>query len=170
MEVQSAIPRLDEMVRLVIPKRMRRALRWQGGDPIMLSMASRDSLLLHRYPQMQALRAVASGYADAFFVTYQVPVAICDRERLLVHRGFALAGQPALSQEFRRWLETDEALSRSALPLLQGPDLQAGILAAIQPHTHTVGAVLLGRCEPARPDALADAAQLLARMIAAQLQ
>ena len=36
---------------------MRRALRWQGGDPIMLSMASRDSLLLHRYPQMQALRA-----------------------------------------------------------------------------------------------------------------
>ena len=87
----------------------------------------------------------------------------------MTHRGFALAGQPGLSRELRRWLETDEALSRSALPLLQGPDLQAEILAAIQPHAHTVGAVLLGRCEPARREALADAAQLLARMIAAQL-
>ena len=55
------------------------------------------------------------------------------------------------------------------MPLLQGFDLQTGILAAIQPHAHTVGAVLLGRCEAARQDALADAAQLLARMIAAQL-
>lgn len=52
---------------------------------------------------------------------------------------------------------------------LQGFDLQTGILAAIQPHAHTVGAVLLGRCEPARREVLADAAQLLARMIAAQL-
>lgn len=169
MEDQSAIRRLDEMGRLVIPKRMRRALRWQGGDPIVLSMASRDSLLLHRYPQMQALRAVAAGYEDAFFATYQVPVTLCDRERLVVHRGFALAGQPALSRELCRWLETDEALSRTPLPLLQGSGLQAEILAAIQPHAHTVGAVLLGRCEPARRDALADAAQLLARMIAAQL-
>ena len=55
------------------------------------------------------------------------------------------------------------------MPLLQGSDLQTGILAAIQPHIHTVGAVLLGRCEPARREVLADAAQLLARMIAAQL-
>lgn len=55
------------------------------------------------------------------------------------------------------------------MPLLQGFDLQTGILAAIQPHAHTVGAVLLGRCEPARREVLADAAQLLARMIAAQL-
>lgn len=169
MEDQSAIRRLDEMGRLVIPKRMRRALRWQGGDPIVLSMTSRDSLLLHRYPQMKALRAVAAGYAESFFVTYQVPVALCDRERLVTHRGFALAGQPGLSRELRRWLETDEVLSRTSLPLLQGSDLQTGILAAIQPHIHTVGAVLLGRCEPARRDALADAAQLLARMIAAQL-
>ena len=52
---------------------------------------------------------------------------------------------------------------------LQGSGLQAGILAAIQPHIHTVGAVLLGRCEAARREVLADAAQLLARMIAAQL-
>lgn len=169
MEDDSAIRRLDEMGRLVIPKRMRRALRWQGGDPIVLSMTSRDSLLLHRYPQMQALRAVAAGYAESFFVTYQVPVALCDRERLVTHRGFALAGQPGLSRELRRWLESNEALSRTSLPLLQGSDLQTGILAAIQPHIHTVGAVLLGRCEAARREALADAAQLLARMIAAQL-
>lgn len=88
----------------------------------------------------------------------------------MTHRGFALAGQPGLSQELRRWLESNEALSRTPLPLLQGSGLQAEILAAIQPHIHTVGAVLLGRCEAARQDALADAAQLLARMIAAQLR
>lgn len=81
----------------------------------------------------------------------------------------ALAGQPGLSRELRRWLESNEALSRTSLPLLQGSDLQTGILAAVQPHTHTVGAVLLGRCEAARREVLADAAQLLARMIAAQL-
>lgn len=170
MEEDSTIRRLDEMGRLVIPKRMRRALRWQGGDPIVLSMTNRDSLLLHRYPQMQALRAVAAGYADAFFATYQVPVALCDREHILVHRGFALAGQPGLSRQLRRWLETDEALSRTALPLLQTSGPQAEVLAAIQPHAHTVGAVLLGQCEGARSDPLADAAQLLARMIAAQLR
>lgn len=87
----------------------------------------------------------------------------------MTYRGFALAGQPGLSQELHRWLESNEALSRTSLPLLQGSDLQTGILAAVQPHAHTVGAVLLGRCEAARREVLADAAQLLARMIAAQL-
>lgn len=169
MEDDSSIRRLDKMGRLVIPKQMRRVLRWHGGDPIMLTLTTRDSLLLHRYPQMQALRTVAAGYADAFYSTYQTPVAICDRECLLVHRGFPLSGQPILSRELCRWLEADEAISQTALPLLPGSDLQAEVLAAIQPHAHTVGAVLLHKAEAARREALADAAQLLARMIAAQL-
>lgn len=168
MEDDSAIRRLDETGRLLIPKRMRRVLQWQGGDPIVLTMSGRDTLLLHRYPQMQALRAVATGYADVFFTTYQVPVALCDREHLLAHRGFALSGQPRISQAIRQLLEAD-VLSAASVPLLEGSPLQADVFVPIQPHVHAVGAVLLGKAELFRREALTNAAQLLARMIAAQL-
>ena len=94
MENRSEIRRLDDAGRLIIPKAMRKILRWYSGDPILLTLHSRDSLLLHSYPRMLALRPLAADYADAFFATYQTPIAICDHERILVHRGFPLAGQP----------------------------------------------------------------------------
>ncbi len=170
MEDDSAIRRLDEMGRLVIPKQMRRALRWQGGDAIVLTMTARDSLLLHRYPQLVALRGVAAGYADAFYRTYQVPVAISDREHLLAHRGFALAGQPLLSAALRRLLTQEEAIPLGAsAPLLDGSALLTDVIIPVQPHAHPVGAVLLGNVPPLHRQALTEAALLLARMIASQM-
>lgn len=170
MEDDSAIRRLDEMGRLVIPKQMRRALHWQGGDAIVLTLHTRDSLLLHRYPQMQALRGVAAGYADVFYHTYQVPVAISDREHLLAHRGFALAGQPPLSAALRRQLTQETALPPgTTIPLLDGSAIQAGVIVPIQPHAHPVGAVLLGDVPASHRQALTEAALLLARMIASQM-
>ena len=165
----STIRRLDETGRLLIPKRMRRVLRWQGGDAIVLTMSGRDTLLLHRYPQMQALRAVAAGCAEAFFATYHTPVALCDRDHLLAHRGLPLTGQPRISKALRHLLESDVPLTSALVPLLDGSSLQADVAVFIQPHAHTVGAVLLGKVENYRREALIDAAHLLARMIAAQL-
>ena len=76
MDNDSAVRRLDKTGRLVIPKRMRRALHWQSGDPIVLTLHAKSSLLLHRYPQLQALRTLAAGYADAFYATCTVPIAL----------------------------------------------------------------------------------------------
>ena len=60
-------------------------------------------------------------------------------------------------------------MSASAVTLVEGARLEGDVCVATQPHAQTVGAVLLGIAEPARRESLTDAAQLLARMIAAQL-
>ena len=171
MENRSEIRRLDDAGRLIIPKAMRKILRWYSGDPILLTLHSRDSLLLHSYPRMLALRPLAADYADAFFATYQTPIAICDHERILVHRGFPLAGQLSLSEEARALLECGCADAKELPPLClqHGSEAYAAAFIPIQPRHTTVGGILLGSCNSHTKDTLIGAGQLLARMIETQL-
>ena len=110
-------------------------------------------------------------YADAFFATYQTPIAICDHERILVHRGFPLAGQPSLSEEARALLECDCADGKELPPLClqHGSEAYAAAFIPIQPRHTTVGGILLGSCNLHTKDTLIGASQLLARMIETQL-
>lgn len=170
MENHSEIRRLDGAGRLIIPKSMRQILHWRGGDPILLTLHGRDSLLLHSYPRMLALRPLAADYADAFFATYQAPIAICDRERILVHRGFPLAGQPPISDQVRTLLESDSCSIEELSPFA----VQAGhspiTFTFIPIHKHsTVGGILLGAGSVYPKGTLTEAGRLLARMIEAQL-
>lgn len=169
METPGTVRRLDDMGRLVIPKSMRKILRWHGGDPILLTLRGRDSLLLHSYPRMQALRPLAADYADAFYTTYQAPVAICDRELVLVHRGFGLAGQPPISDRVRALLESDlppeEVVS---FPLQEGCDPPVIVFLPIRGHS-IAGGILLGAGSIYPKETLTEAGRLLARMIETQL-
>lgn len=74
MESHSALRRLDDTGRLIIPKPMRQVLRWQCGDPILLTLQNRNGLLLQSYPMMRTLRPVVADYADAFFPPITCPL------------------------------------------------------------------------------------------------
>ena len=167
MDNDSAVRRLDKTGRLVIPKRMRRALHWQSGDPIVLTLHAKSSLLLHRYPQLQALRTLAAGYADAFYATCTVPIALCDRECVLVSRGFGLPSGAPISAALQRMLTPRGAVE--AIQITEASPLQAAAFVPILSRDNVAGGLLIGQAhEPPGEDTL-TAAALVSKMIAAQL-
>lgn len=172
MESHSALRRLDDTGRLIIPKPMRQVLRWQCGDPILLTLQNRNGLLLQSYPMMRTLRPVVADYADAFFSTYHVPIAICDRERYLVHRGFPLTGQPPSPPQTQTLLDMNcdgPIHLLPPIPLLEGSDFLITHFIPIQSHTSSIGYILLSDSSNSRNEALMAATQLLTRMIVSQL-
>lgn len=171
MEDHCEVRRLDEMGRLVIPKPMRKILRWYGGDPVLLTLRGRDSLLLHSYPRMQALRPLVAEYADAFYATYHTPIAICDREQILVHRGFTLSGQPPLSDPVRSLLETvlSPTVNLPPLQLQRGCEPAVTGFLPLRPEAAAIGGILLGKSDSHTQEQLLEAGQLLARMITTQV-
>lgn len=170
MESHSALRRLDDTGRLIIPKPMRQVLRWQCGDPILLTLQNRNGLLLQSYPMMRVLRPMVADYADAFFSTYHVPIAICDRERYLVYRGFPLTGQPLISEQVRSLLKSDDDVIKdfACVSLLDGCIPSATTFIPIHPHS-IVGGILLGSSHSYSREELTEAGRLLARMIETQL-
>ena len=171
MDNDSAVRRLDKTGRLVIPKRMRRALHWQSGDPIVLTLHAKSSLLLHRYPQLQALRTLAAGYADAFYATCTVPIALCDREHVLVSRGFGLPNGAPLSAAVQRMLTAchEPRSVVEAIQITQASPLQAAAFVPILSRDNVAGGLLIGQAHEPPGEGTLTAAALVTRMIAAQL-
>lgn len=174
MDETGIVRRLDDMGRLVVPAELRRTMRWRNGDPILMAVHTKDSVLLSRYREVQPLRSFAAEYSTAFYGVYRTPVAICDEAVYLTNRGFRFTGSPHISRFVRELLAqcTDpQQVMASAIPLFDGEDIAACGMAPIVARERAVGAVLVGQAAPPfQRSAVLDAASLLARMIASQIQ
>lgn len=121
------VRRLDDMGRLVLPKDLRRLMRWSNGDPIQIIPRSEDSLLLRKYNQMLSIKDIASVFSLAFYSEFHVPVAISDENVVLASWGFRIPSCAVIAPELRILMrnkqEYDFHLSVAKQPLCKNyPD------------------------------------------------
>ena len=108
---------------------------------------------------------------DAFYATCTVPIALCDREHVLVSRGFGLPNGAPLSAAVQRMLTAchEPRGVVETLQITQASPLQAAAFVPILSRDNVAGGLLIGQAhEPPGEDTLTTAA-LVTRMIAAQL-
>lgn len=95
------VRRIDDMGRLVLPKDLRRLMRWNNGDPIQIIPRSEDSLLLRKYNQMLSIKDIASVFSLAFYSEFHIPVAISDENVVLASWGFRVPRYAVVAPDLR---------------------------------------------------------------------
>ena len=99
--------RIDDLVRIVIPKEIRRTLRIREGDPLEIYTEKDGEVIFKKYSPMGDLTEFAGQICDAIGKNKGHMAAVCDRDSVI-----AVAGAPRrellekrCSQELERLME-----------------------------------------------------------------
>ncbi len=139
----------DDLGRVVIPKEIRRTMRIREGDPLEIFTAPDGEVIFKKYSPVGELSIIAGQYAEVLHRGTNLPVLICDRDRII-----ACAGIPKkevldrqLSQELEDYMERRESYVAKAagegMSPATGIDRKASVAAPIIAAGDVSGAVVL---------------------------
>jgi AbrB family transcriptional regulator (stage V sporulation protein T) len=81
------VRRLDDLGRVVIPKEIRRQLRWGEGDPLEIYINEERQLILKKYSPIGELGDFAKEYADSLYESTGHIALIGDRDEWVAEKG-----------------------------------------------------------------------------------
>lgn len=141
------VRRIDELGRIVIPKELRRTMRIRNGEELEMNQVSESEIRIKKFSQMQAMQAMATGYAKALNQLCETQVMIVDKSQVLAHVGGKgnKSGEPISNTLFSVLQERKQQMAKENLhitkndnthyddvyvyPVLVGGDLYGGIIA-----------------------------------------
>lgn len=87
MKATGIVRRIDDLGRIVIPKEIRRTLRFREADPVEIFTGTDGEIILKKYSPVGELGEFARQYADALAQTSGHIVCITDRDRVIAVSG-----------------------------------------------------------------------------------
>ena len=87
MKATGIVRRIDDLGRIVIPKEIRRTLRFREADPVEIFTGTDGEIILKKYSPVGELGEFARQYADALAQTSGHIVCITDREQVIAASG-----------------------------------------------------------------------------------
>lgn len=87
MKATGIVRRIDDLGRIVIPKEIRRTMRIREGDPLEIYTDDADGVVFRKYSPVGELSAMSESFAAAINRACGVPVAVCDRDRIVAVAG-----------------------------------------------------------------------------------
>lgn len=149
MKATGIVRRIDDLGRVVIPKEIRRTMRIREGDPLEIYTAADGEVIFKKYSPVGELSPLASQYAEVLHRGANMPILICDRDRVI-----ACAGVPKkevldrqLSQELEDCIERRESFiaekAGEGMTAAVGVERKAIIAAPIIAAGDVAGAVVL---------------------------
>lgn len=149
MKATGIVRRIDDLGRVVIPKEIRRTMRIREGDPLEIFTAPDGEVIFKKYSPVGELSGVATQYAEVLHRGTNLPVLICDRDRVI-----ACAGAPKkevldrqLSTELEDYMERRESFiaqtAGEGLTPAIGIERKASVAAPIIAAGDVSGAVVL---------------------------
>ena len=87
MKATGIVRRIDDLVRVVIPKEIRRTLRIREGDPLEIFTDREGEIILKKYSPIGELSEFAWQYAESLAQTTGMLVCITDRDHVIAASG-----------------------------------------------------------------------------------
>ena len=116
------VRRVDHLGRLVIPKELRRRLRWRDGAPVEVFTASDGIVCLKKYTSMGEDSITAQKLADSVSQATKYTVCVSDMDRMI-----AVAGSTAvksqlmekdISMELEKAIDARKPLIAECMPII----------------------------------------------------
>lgn len=87
MKATGIVRRIDDLGRVVIPKEIRRTMRIREGDPLEIFTAPDGEVIFKKYSPVGELSTLATQYAEVLHRGTNLPILICDRDRVIACAG-----------------------------------------------------------------------------------
>ncbi len=84
--MKGIIRRIDELGRVVIPKEMRKTLRFKEGEPVEI-FADSDGLYIKKFLPIGTVLEVVKTIGDAVYETQKISVLVSDSEKIIFAKG-----------------------------------------------------------------------------------
>jgi len=180
IKASGVIRRVDDLGRVVIPKEIRRTQRWREGDPIEIIPLKSGNVLLRKYSHMgeiELLALYAAKYLNSML--NDISALVCDRIKVISGAGKdfnELVGHQVCDWWMDKIIEsTDPQLIQPPIPLIdeqieQKKTYRSQVLAPIIMDGNPMGAVILVSEKRALQERDLVAAEMAARLIAANLE
>ena len=159
MKATGIVRRIDDLGRIVIPKEIRRTLRFRESDPIEIFTGGEGEIVLKKYSPVGELEPFARQYAESLAQTTGNIVCITDKDKVIAVAGGSkkeLLGRP-ISHELEQLIENRERIS--ALAKEQGfiklteqngveEHFTMQVISSVICQGDAIGAVIITSCEP----------------------
>jgi AbrB family transcriptional regulator, stage V sporulation protein T len=150
MEIIHTVRRIDNLGRIIIPKRVRKLLQIQGGDTMKIFMDADGGISLKKYSSMGQLRELSQQYAETLYENTQHTILICDQDYVIAVAG--AAKEEYLNRQVSKMIKscmyqrrTRTEVSPGRVEVIEGVmvEYQSYVVAPINPEGSPIGAVLL---------------------------
>ncbi len=114
MKATGIVRRIDDLGRVVIPKEIRRTLRFHDGEPLEIFTSSEGEVIFKKYSPVGEIRELAGYYIQTLQRMTGMVLAVCDKDHITVS-----AGVPKKELEGRRITPEIEQILSERKPYLQ---------------------------------------------------
>ncbi len=104
MKTTGIIRRIDDLGRVVIPKELRRTMRFREGEELEIAVGS-DGLILRKYSALDGFSDFVPDYGEAMSRALNCEVVITDNEKIIYPVKSDENADRELTDEFRKLLE-----------------------------------------------------------------
>lgn len=87
MKATGVVRRIDELVRIVIPKEIRKTLRIREGENIEIYLDSDESIVLKKYSIVKKLGDFAQAFTDSIYSFLKLNILITDNDNIIAFSG-----------------------------------------------------------------------------------
>lgn len=86
MKATGIVRRIDDLGRVVIPKEIRRTMRFNDGTEIEI-FTDGDQVIFQRYSAIESMSAIVKDMLEVIYRTLKMPVIACDKEKVIAAKG-----------------------------------------------------------------------------------
>ena len=86
MKATGIVRRIDDLGRVVIPKEIRRTMRFNEGTEIQI-FTDNDQVIFQRYSAIESMGAIVKDMLEVLYRTHKAPVIACDKDKVIVAKG-----------------------------------------------------------------------------------
>jgi AbrB family transcriptional regulator, stage V sporulation protein T len=150
MEMVHTVRRIDNLGRIIIPKRIRKLLQIQGGDTMKIFIDTDGEISLKKYSSMRQLRELSQQYAETLYENTQHTILICDQDDVIAVAGASKDQylDRQVSEMVKSWMDQRRIrteVSPGRIEVIEGvvAAYQSYVVAPINPEGSPIGAVIL---------------------------
>lgn len=149
MKATGIVRRIDDLGRVVIPKEIRRTMRIREGDPLEIYTDNDGEVIFKKYSPIGELSAFAGQYAEVLHKGANLPVLICDRDRVIAASGISRREvmerriSPVMEEIMEQRGSFHASASGASLNPVEGLEKNAAVMYPIIASGDVAGAVVM---------------------------
>jgi AbrB family transcriptional regulator (stage V sporulation protein T) len=169
MTATGIVRRVDDLGRVVVPKELRRKLKWRSGAPVEIFTAPDGIICLKKYTSMGEDSVLAQKLVESMAQSTKCVVCVCDMDRIIAVAGSGTKSQlmdKDISPELENAINARKVLVSERMPIIISLESDYNVY----PHVVIAPIVSSGDAEGAvvlsSKDTLGDNEVMLARTVA----
>ena len=149
MTATGIVRRIDDLGRIVVPKELRRKLKWRPGAPVEIFTAPDGIICLKKYTSIGEDSALAQKLADSIAQASKCVVCVSDMDKIIAVAGCAKAQlmDRDISQELENAINARKLLVSERMPIVISLDSECvyphAVIAPIVSEGDAEGAVMM---------------------------